>query len=151
MKRVKVGKLRKYIVKEPVIISEDETLEEIILAFTSDPRVRVIYVVDKDKRLKGAILLENVINVVFSEHLTGDEFSAYKILSWLTKYNARDLMVPCPWVKDEDLVYDALKRMLEEKVEALPVVDDRGEVIGEINMLEILSLWLERKIFEIEE
>jgi len=58
---------------------------------------------------------------------------------------ARDAMRPPVWVKPEETVKEAFKRMHENKLPGLPVVNERYQVIGYINLLELLSLCIQIK------
>ena len=49
------------------------------------------------------------------------------------------------WVKRNETVKDAFKRMHEHRLPGLPVVDERYHVVGYINLLELLITCLTRK------
>ena len=58
---------------------------------------------------------------------------------------AQDAMIPAVWVKRGDTVKEAFKRMHDNKLPGLPLVDERYQVIGYINLLELLSLCIQSK------
>ncbi len=54
--------------------------------------------------------------------------------------------VPPVWVKRGETVQEAFKQMHENKLPGLPIVDKRYQVIGYVNLLELLSLSIKVKI-----
>ena len=54
-------------------------------------------------------------------------------------------MIPPVWVKQGETVKHAFKRMHENGLPGLPVVDDRYHVIGYINLLELLAICMDEK------
>jgi CBS domain-containing protein len=55
---------------------------------------------------------------------------------------AADAMQEPVWVKSGDTVKDAFKRMHEHRLSGLPVVDDQYQVVGYINLLEVMAACL---------
>jgi CBS domain-containing protein len=53
-----------------------------------------------------------------------------------------DAMKEPVWVKREETVKDAFKRMHEHSLPGLPVVDDSYHVVGYINLLELMAVCL---------
>ena len=49
MKRLKVRNARKLIAERPTSVTQDETIEELVLAITEDPKTRTLFVVDKER------------------------------------------------------------------------------------------------------
>jgi CBS-domain-containing membrane protein len=59
--------------------------------------------------------------------------------------SAGDAMTPPIWVKKEETVKEAFKRMHANKLPGLPVVNDLYHVIGYVNLLELLALCIDQQ------
>ncbi len=145
MQKIKVKNVRKLICDTPATVEEDETLPEIALAFCDNPKTRTIYVVDKENRLKGIITLDDIVEIIFPEVIKIE--TGYEILHTFRGRCAKEIMIEAPLkVRDEDNIEEVLKKMLQNGIEEAPVVDEEDRVIGEINLLEILNVWVEKHI-----
>ena len=58
---------------------------------------------------------------------------------------AKDAMKPPIWVKRGETVKEAFRRMHANKLPGLPIVDECYKVVGYINLLELLSLCIQKK------
>ena len=58
---------------------------------------------------------------------------------------AQDAMIPAAWVKQGETVKEAFKRMHANKLTGLPLVQECDQVVGYINLLEMLSLCIQTK------
>jgi IMP dehydrogenase len=58
---------------------------------------------------------------------------------------AKDAMQEPVWVKRDETVKDAFKRMHDYHLSGLPVVDDRYHVVGYINLLELMAACLRQE------
>ncbi len=150
MRKYKVSNARKLINVMPTLVSEDATLEELALAITEDPKKRSLCVVDKEGKLKGLITLKDLVKVIFPHLMEIDTlgYSAYRVVA---TQKASDLLsgVTSP-LRDEEDLEEALSRMLDEGVEEIPVIDEEERIIGELDLLELLSVWLEKLGFQEE-
>nr|MBC8497320.1 CBS domain-containing protein [Chloroflexota bacterium] len=137
---------------EPTIVSPEASLSDVAQAMLAHPRVHVASVVAEDGRLVGLLSLKTLADDLFF-HILPEEFIAEstdieKMMAFADKtriLTAGDAMIPPAWVKHGETVKNAFKRMHENGLSGLPVVDDRYHVIGYINLLELLALCLEKK------
>ena len=58
---------------------------------------------------------------------------------------AADAMSKPVWVKQGETVKDAFKRMHENDLPGIPVIDSRYKVVGYIDLLELLAVCLKTK------
>lgn len=152
MKTTKVKNARKLITEKPSVIQENASLKELVLAITEDARTRALYVVDEDKKLQGTITLRELIKAAFVYHIRSVPVPWHSIYHTLVETTAGQVMSPeVIFAKDEDNLETVLNRMLENDIEEIPVVDDRMRVIGELNLLELLTAWLEKALMTGEE
>jgi len=145
-----VSEVLKVMNLEPTIVKEDAPLNEVAMAMMEHPSSHIVNVVNEVGRLTGLINLNDLANDIFF-HIMPEEFlSELTSLEDVLKYadkarmrNARDAMQNPVWVKINDHVKDAFVRMHENRVSGLPVVDDQYQVIGYINLLELLAVCLD--------
>jgi len=102
----------------------------------------VIYVVDKERRLLGTIDVRGLLEH-FLPHMFGVDILGEGILESLHGEKAKDLISETPvYVTEEEDLESAMKLLIENELDELPVIDKDQKVIGELNILEILSIWL---------
>jgi CBS domain-containing protein len=131
---------------EPTIVRPDTPLDEVAQAMLNHCNVHVACVVAEDERLIGLIGLRRLADDLFF-HIVPEEFlSEVTDLEHVMEYaeksrmrTAADAMQEPVWVKREEAVKDAFKRMHDHHLSGLPVVDDSYHVIGYINLLELMA------------
>ncbi|MEK6221369.1 MAG: CBS domain-containing protein [Chloroflexota bacterium] len=132
---------------DPTIVSGSALLDDVARAMLAHPRVHVASVVADDGRLIGLIQLSELADDLFF-HILPEEFlteitDLEAMIAFAEKtraITAQDAMIPPVWVKSGETVKEAFKRMHANKLPGLPIVDERYQVIGYINLLELLSL-----------
>jgi CBS domain-containing protein len=137
---------------EPTIVSGDAPLDDVARAMLAHPSVHVVSVVAEDGRLIGLLELSELADDLFF-HVLPEEFLSEitdleKMMTYAKKTRAttaKDAMIPPVWVKKGDTVKKAFKLMHENKLPGLPLVDELYQVIGYINLLELLSLCIHTK------
>jgi CBS domain-containing protein len=114
-------KAREIMSKDPRCVTPDASVRE-AARLMKDEDVGVLPVVEadgKDKRLVGMVTDRDIAIRVVAEGRTGDEARVRDIMSG----NPRS-------VRENENVDDVLELMGREQVRRIPVVDDRGAVIG---------------------
>jgi CBS domain-containing protein len=132
---------------EPTIVDTKASLHEVAQEMLTHPSVHVACVVAEDGKLAGLISLRMLADDLFF-HILPEEFIAEitdieKTLSFADKtriLTAEDAMISPIWVKCGDTVKDAFKRLHDNDLPGLPVVNDTYHVIGYINLLELIAL-----------
>ncbi len=132
---------------EPVQVLQSTTLDEVAVAIQARPSAHVACVVNDEGRLMGLLglraLADNLFFHIMPEEFLMESFSLDLAKDFAQKSRLRtagDAMQPPVSVKKTDKVRDAFKRMHENQLPGLPVVDDRYRVIGYINLIELLLL-----------
>jgi CBS domain-containing protein len=131
---------------EPTIVRPDTPLDAVAQAMMDHCDVHVACVVAEDGRLIGLVGLRRLADDLFF-HIMPEEFmSEVTALEDVMQYadksrmrTAADAMQEPVWVKPEETVKDAFKRMHEYHLSGLPVVDDKYHVVGYINLLEVMA------------
>ncbi|MBC8330417.1 MAG: CBS domain-containing protein [Anaerolineae bacterium] len=137
---------------EPTIVLGDTTLDDVARAMLVHPNVHVVSVVAEDGRLIGLLELSALADDLFF-HILPEEFLSEitdieKMMAFANRtraLTAHDVMTPPIWVKRGETVKEAFKRMHDNKLPGLPLVDERYHVVGYVNLLELLSLCIQMK------
>ncbi|MCL4458632.1 MAG: CBS domain-containing protein [Chloroflexi bacterium] len=148
-KSTSIGEADKFLSLAPIVVEEDLPIYQIAQRVAEHPGTRLIAVVDQDQKLVGVISVTALCELVFFHVLPEDFFADvtdYEKLEEFAKrarvHVAKDLMHRPVWVTRDDLVKDAFERMHVARLEGLPIVDEGKRVIGYIDMLELLLVWL---------
>ena len=143
MKKIRVSSIRSLITQDASIVMEDDSLLNVAEEVVRDPRTRSVYVVDKSGKLKGIIPVIELIQYLYYEYIP-QEYIFYRFpLVLSSKPIARDIMIPPAYVYDRDSITDALKKMFKNNLKEIPVVDENIKIIGDLNILELISAWIE--------
>jgi CBS domain-containing protein len=137
---------------EPTVVHPDTPLDEVAQALMVHCNVHVACVVDEDGRLVGLIGLRRLADDLFFHIMPEEFFSEVTDLQHVMDFadksrmrTAADAMQEPVWVKRNEKVRDAFKRMHDHSLSGLPVVDDQYRVVGYINLLELLAVCLEHE------
>jgi CBS domain-containing protein len=145
---VKVEDVYDTMVGKPAIVKDDALLKDAIEAMTINHISRKVYVTDSEGKLLGMISMETMLKKVGYRVGVREEgvVSFFKFVTGIFKENVTEFMKDPISVTNENKVLDALKIMVDNHLNDLPVVDDEGKIIGELNSLEILEE--AKKIFD---
>lgn len=131
------------IVTEPIIVTKGMGLREVVEKVLEDPRTRSAYVVDGRHRVVGMIALREMLGAIEGSLSITERARApakarprRKVLPFSVEAH----MFKPVTVSADDRLIDALEKMIEHGQEDLPVVDEDGVLVGELNGFEILLL-----------
>jgi CBS domain-containing protein len=141
---IKIKEMRMLVTPHPAFVNKDASADEIAKTLIANPRLKSVYVVDDELKLIGKITLRMLIKHEFMEFVPRD-FSYFYNLDFVGKKAAEDLMVSPIYVKDDDTLKTAFVKMYENDLDELPVVDENLRLIGNIDMLELLTMLIEKK------
>ncbi len=121
-------------------VSPKAGVKEIIAAFAKARHARLVYVADKEKRLSGMISLGNLVKHLFF-HLHSAEIDNLHLMSMAISETAADFIDrPVIVAHLSESIEQVLERMLTAGIKAIPVVDDRGRLVGDLTLVDILHL-----------
>jgi CBS domain-containing protein len=145
---IKVKDVYELLVGKPAIVKDDAILKDAVEAMTLNHISRKVYVTDSEGKLLGMISMETMLKKVGYRVGVREEgmISFFKFVTGIFKENVSEFMKDPISVTNENKVLDALKIMVENHLNDLPVIDDEGKIIGELNSLEILEE--AKKIFD---
>jgi CBS domain-containing protein len=133
----------------PVIVEGEASLQAIAERAVENPGCRVIAVVDDDRRLSGVIPVRTLVNDIFLNVLPelflgeiGDLDAALRYAAHLGARTAADIALPPASVRSDDSVREAFRLMHDSKLNGLPIVDAASRVVGYVDQLELLIVWI---------
>jgi CBS domain-containing protein len=133
----------------PVVVREDASLRQIAEKAVENSGCRVIAVVSAEGRLTGVIPVRVLVNDIFlkivPEEFLGEIIDIEGALKYAAHIGARtalDIQLPLVSVRPEETLGDAFRRMHEAKLNGLPIVDDDRRVVGYVDQLEMLLVWV---------
>ncbi len=138
----KVRDIRNLITPNASVVYENASLSKIAEEMIKDPKTTAVYVIDENKKLKGVIPLDELIQYIYYEYIPEDYIMYHFPLVLSNDATAQDIMLPPVYVKDTDTITDAFKKMFKNRMKEVPVVDEDMHVIGDLNMLELIMAWL---------
>lgn len=124
-------------------------LEEVVRVMVKGHRRRIVYVVDAGGKLKGAITLSHLKDIIFrfflEERLGNTLVVSERIVELFTSEKAEQVMtLDLPSCRADETLADAVGRMMEANVTDMPVLDHEGRVVADLDILDLLELWLRR-------
>lgn len=133
----------------PVVVHADDSLKRLAELAVENTACRVLSVVDESGRLVGLIPIRVLVNDIFLK-IVPEEFLAeiadYRaVLKYAAHVGARtaaNIMVEPVSVHPDETVRDAFERMHEHKLFGLPITDGEERVVGYIDQLEMLMVWV---------
>jgi len=141
---IKIKDMRMLITPYPTFVDKNTSTDEIAKVMIANPGLKTVYVVDEELRLMGGITLKKLIKQEFAD-LLPNNFEYFGALDFVGKKTAFDLMERLVYVKDDDTLKTAFLKMYENELDELPVVDKNFCLIGNIDLLELLTILIEKK------
>lgn len=134
-----VGDVSELVVKRPTTVTMNAKIGEVIDGMISNPLSRKVYVVDEKGKLRGMVNTETILRLI--GYRTGiretGALSFYRFLRDMLKEDVASLLSTVHSVTTDSRLIDALKIMVQDHVNDLPVVDGEGTLIGELVSLEL--------------
>lgn len=137
-----------------LIVNEEEEIYNIIEQYAENPSLRGIFVVDKERRLKGIVTRNDLLQ--WAKFRIGASTNDYAlILDKIDRYvystTAKDIIhrdSSETYVKPEDNLTSALDMMFNEDVLAIPVVDEEKKILGDLMLSEVLYAIVQRVVHD---
>jgi CBS domain-containing protein len=133
---------------EPVIVQLQQPLIELVQALVEHPNVDVACVVNEQERLVGLLTLQSLADDLFmmivpEEFLseTHDKEGVLRYAKLTATQTAKDAMIEPVWVRENETLKDAFRKMHDNQLSGIPLINDRYEITGYINLLELLAIY----------
>jgi len=141
----KVADVQHLLVEEPTTIGTGQGIDELLGKIIADPRTRHVYVVDEAGVLIGTVRMNRVVQYLFPFAAMVEQGSELSIGN-MANFNVKlveDIMDERPkFVKSSTTLVDMATILMREKINELPVVDEDMQVIGQINIYEVIMAYL---------
>jgi CBS domain-containing protein len=141
-----------------ISIPQETSIESITERLACEPGIRGIFVVDDSKSFVGLITSKDLMKWMHLRLYSGQkrrDISVWEGLHLAGADIASDLMQIDSgefFVKESDTLQKVLDKMLDEKQDVLPVVDEQYKILGDIRLSEVLLKAIEisssRKLFK---
>jgi len=118
------------------IIGPEAKLSDIFKSLKIHKESRTVFVIDKDRTLLGLIDVQLLLKTISTQLVKQDSLTNFSVV-WADQ--AKDVMIKPTSVSPEDTIEVVLKKMVESKMEDLPVVDKEGKVLGSVSCFELLD------------
>lgn len=126
--------------RQPAHVSPRAEVKEIISAFAGAEHARLVYVVDKEKRVSGVISLGNLTKHLLFHHCN-KAIDNLHLLSMATSETAADFIDrPMITAQLSESIKPVLERMLSANIKEIPVLDDQGRLVGDLTIVDILQI-----------
>jgi CBS domain-containing protein len=134
-----VGDVYEILVQEPVVIRQGTKMRDAIEEMLRNPTSHVVYVVDDDMKLVGAVSTAAVLEMIGYKVgvMGGSTLSFIRFMRDALKDDIGSALRKVTAVRRETRITDALNMMIKNRWDSLPVVDDEGRLVGELVSLEL--------------
>ena len=131
------------------VVTRDQAVADVAECLSENPGINIAPVVDADGRLQGIIPMRLLLNDLFLR-IAPEEFlddlagvGGLEEFGRMTRAeSAGALMEPPAYVTPEDSARHAFALMHERRIEGLPIVDSEMKVVGYVDRLHLVRLWL---------
>ncbi len=127
----------------------DDNLAKVVETVVASPKQHVLPVIDNDGKLAGMIRLSTICGEALAhlapELLMADIDSLDAVLEFAdleVARTAKELMVPAFSIREDARLVDAFRLFHSENITALPIVDDKSRLVGVIDAVQLLSMWV---------
>jgi CBS domain-containing protein len=132
-----------------VVVPATASLREVAERAVRSTGCRVIAVADDRGRLLGVLPVRALVNDIFLKIVPEEFLGEITDLAGVMRYaghigarTAGDVMLPPVSVHPEETVRDAFERMHASHLNGLPVTDAEETVVGYVDQLELLMVWV---------
>lgn len=131
-------------------VAAGSSLQEVVRVMVKNHRRHIIYVVDSDNKLKGMISLDDLKDIIFRYYLNGKLEDAMVVTEYIEELflseKAEDVMSKdIVFCRKNEPLHDVIARMVQHDIKYLPLIDMEGRVVSELDILDVLELWLKEE------
>ena len=133
----------------PAVVEEGEPIVLVMDCFLKRPERRVIFVVDAAEKFVGTIRLSDLVLHLWPYAAAMEEVLTPEILNIVKATTAGELASYSNfYLKLDSTLEEAVSLMHGNYLDALPVLDEDGKIIGEVNYYNILKAYIRKKVAE---
>ena len=128
--------IRNWMTPDPIVVEPDTPMLDAD-HLMKENKIRCLPVM-KGSRLVG-IITEHDIKAASAS--TATTLDVHELMYLLSKVKVRDIMIKNPYtIRDDDTVEEAAVLMLKNKVSRLPVLNERGDLVGVITDTDVFKV-----------
>jgi len=144
VEKIKIKDIRMLVSPYSGFVDRKASLDDIAKMIIANPSLKSVYVLDEKHKLVGRVTLKNLIRHEFL-NLIPSSFEYFNALEFIGDKTAEEIMTAPVYVKDDDTLKTAFIKMYENELEELPVVDNNLCLMGNIDLVELLTILIEKK------
>jgi len=144
VEKIKIKDIRMLVSPYSGFVDRKASLDDIAKMIIANPSLKSVYVLDEKHKLVGRVTLKNLIRHEFL-NLIPSSFEYFNALEFIGDKTAEEIMTAPVYVKDDDALKTAFIKMYENELEELPVVDNNLCLMGNIDLVELLTILIEKK------
>lgn len=136
---------------EALTVQEGDNLPLVAERLSSRPEINTVSVVDSRGRLVGIITTRLLLDELFLEVAPEEFLAELKAMEDVEEFGrisrartAGELMEEPAYITMDDPVREAFARMHERNLDGLPIVDAEMKVVGYLDRLQLIQLWVKR-------
>lgn len=136
-----VGDLYDIVRSDAATIPEDATLRDAVEALLERHVTRKAYVVDKEGRPVGTITMETLMRHL-GYRIGARPSGVRSFLRFVTEMESdkvKDFMAKPSVVRKDTRMVDIVRKVVEDRLNDFPIVDENGKLIGELNTMNLLK------------
>lgn len=128
-----------YSTREVPIVRKETLVKEIVEVLARSPRCRLVYVVGDQDELIGAVSLGPLVRHIFSQSHE-PKLHARDIINALGTETANDIMRRrVISTTGDEQVSQVIERMIAAGVKEFPVLDEKGHIIGDLTIIDLMQ------------
>jgi CBS domain-containing protein len=134
---------------DPIVVRSGDSLHRMAEMAIENPICRVLSVTDEEGHLVGLVPVRLLLNDIFlkivPEEFLGIISDVDDVMEYARHIRARtagDIMLPPVSIQRGQTVRDAFEAMHKARLNGLPVVDENRTVVGYLDQLELLLVWV---------
>jgi len=131
--------------EEPSTVTTGDPVWKMVSALVERPKNRTVYVLDASGKLLGMISFRDILRITNARlgARTEGPVGLLRYMRDLLRDDVDSLMRKPIHVKSSTPFLEALRKMEDVKMNDMPVVDEAGNLVGELSGLKILRYSLE--------
>ncbi len=144
MHRIKLKDIKKFFIS-PIVIDADEPIYFLASTFVQNPERRVIFVKDANGRFAGSVSLKSFIKYLWPRIAAteSEEVVSLELFRIMKATQVSDLVLNQDvFLKNSSTLEDAVLYLEDKNIDALPVLDDDNNIIGEVNHYNVLEAYI---------
>ena len=148
MHKTRIKEVAEFLIP-PAVVEEGEPIVLVMDCFLKKPERRVIFVVDTAEKFIGTIKLSDFVLHLWPYAADTEEVLTPEILNIVKATTAGELASYSNfYLKLDSTLEEAVTLMRGNYLDALPVLDEEGKIIGEVNYYNVLKAYIRKKMAE---